>query len=101
MNWWDIASLAFFFIAMIYTMVTMGQATSSSDFKNEMAKAITNVTIVNGILIFAMMGMAFVSLGADPNVNTLKTYTIIITHVTLFLAMLSVSISSFQQLSSN
>lgn len=98
--WWNIATLIIFLIAVIYTMVTIGNAASGSDLKNEMNKAVTNVTIVNGILIVIMGGMAFVTLNsAGADINQLKLYTIIITHVSLFLAMLSVSISSLQQMS--
>ena len=101
-NWWGVASLALFFTGMVYTMVTIGNASSGSDFKNEMTKAITTVTIVNGILIVILMGMAFVSIPSDVNsIGNLKTYMIVMTHMSLFLAMISVSISSIQQLSSS
>lgn len=79
-------------------MVVIGHASGSNDLKSDMAKAITNVTIVNAILIFVMMGMAFINYGTQPPSNN---YMMVVTHVSMFLAMLSVSISSLQQLSSS
>lgn len=80
-------------------MVAVGQASGSSDSKNDMAKAITNVTIVNSILIIIMTGMAFFYLA--ENKEAVIPYLIIMVHVSLLMSVISVSISSLQQISSS
>ena len=80
-------------------MVAVGQASGSSDSKNDMAKAITNVTIVNSILIIVMTGIAYFYLSANPAAQ--GPYLILMVHVALLMSIISVSISSLQQISSS
>jgi hypothetical protein len=98
--WFLTISLGLLFTGMIYTMVTIGHAASGSDIKNEMSKSITTVTVVNGILIAINAGLAFVYLNGASE-GAVRIYTVIMTHLSLFIAMLSVSISSFQLLNAS
>lgn len=79
-------------------MIAVSQAAGSSDSKRDMQKAITNVTIVNTILMIVMAGTAYLYLDADPNAQ--RPYIILMVHVSLLLSVISVSISSLQQLGS-
>ena len=98
MKWWQWLSLLFFFIGMIFTMVTVGKAAASSDVKNDMIKAITNVTIVNTMLMLVLGGTAYFYL--DTNTLAERPYIIFMLHLSLLISIISVSISSLQQLSS-
>jgi len=79
-------------------MITVSHAAASGDVKNDMMKAITNVTIVNTILTLVMAATAYFYLEANP--NAMRSYVILMLHVTLLLSVISVSISSLQQLNS-
>ena len=99
MEWWQWATLLMFLGGTIYMMVAVGQASGTSDSKNDMAKAITNVTIVNSILIIVMTGIAYFYLSANPAAQ--GPYLILMVHVALLMSIISVSISSLQQISSS
>lgn len=75
----------------IATYVFVGQATPSSSNKEEVEKAIRNIGLTNGALIVLMSLLAYVYLRQYP--DTRDNYILIITHFTLFLALLAVSIS--------
>jgi len=58
---WDVmywVVLMLFLVSILYNIIVVGQASGSSDAKNDMIKAITNVTIVNSILMLVMAGAA-------------------------------------------
>jgi hypothetical protein len=99
MLWWQWASLIMFLGGTMYMMIVVGQAAGSSDRKNDMAKAITNVTIVNTILMIVMTGTAYFYIDANPDAQ--RPYLILMVHVALLMSVISVSISSLQQISSS
>ena len=92
-------SLAGFLGGIIYTMVAISQATGSNAVKNDMAMAITNVTIVNTVLMLVLGGTAYyyvVSAGA----TTERLYVMFMLHLTLLISLISVSVSCLQPISS-
>lgn len=99
MQWWQWGSLLCFIIGMIYTMVTVSKAAASSDTKKDMTNAITNVTIVNILLILILAGTAFFYL--NSNIGAERIYVIVMLHVSLLLSIISVSVSSLQQLNAS
>ena len=96
MQWWQWISLLCFVVGMIYTMVTISKATASSDVKNEVSKAIMNVTIVNSVLMLVLAGTAYFYL--DTNLTAERSYILFMLHLSLLMSIISVSISSLQQL---
>jgi hypothetical protein len=88
-----------FLIVMLYTMIQIGILSSKSDSKSDMANAITQVTIVNSILMLVMAGLAFFYLNA--NEGSFQPYMIIMMHLSLLISVVSVSISSLQQIQSS
>jgi hypothetical protein len=92
-------SLLGFLGGIVYTMVAISQATGSSSVKNDMAMAITNVTIVNTVLMLVLGGTAYyyvVSAGA----TTERLYVMFMLHLTLLISLISVSVSCLQPISS-
>jgi hypothetical protein len=92
-------SLVGFLGGIVYTMVAVSQATGSSSVKNDMAVAITNVTVVNTVLMLVLAGTAYyyvVSAGA----TTERLYVMFMLHVTLLISLISVSVSCLQPSSS-
>lgn len=93
--------LVIFLGSIIYNIVAVAQASGSSDAKNDMIKAITNVTIVNTILMLVMGGTAFVYISNDEAGGTFRNYMMFMVHVSLLISIISVSISSLQQLNAS
>lgn len=89
--------IALFLIGVLYSMITIGQAAAAADNKAGMKTAITNVTIVNSILTLILGITAGFYTAAIP--TAAPTYTMVMLHVALLLSVISVSISSLQQLS--
>lgn len=75
----------------IATFVFVGQAAPSSSNKEDVEKAMRNIAITNGAIILFMSLLAFVYLRQYP--DTRDNYILIMTHFTLFLAFLAVSIA--------
>lgn len=63
-----------------------------------MPSAITSVTVVNLLLTVILFGVALVYVTTDT--TTERNYLMIMTHVAVFLSILSVSVSSLHQLDS-
>jgi hypothetical protein len=98
MAWWQWLSLLGFFASIIYTIYTISAASASSDQKRNMVSAITNVTIVNTILMLIFGGTAYFYL--DSNLTAERPYMILMLHISLLLSIISVSIVSLQKLNS-
>ena len=77
-------------------MVTVGKAAASSDVKKDMSNAITNVTVVNTMLMLVLAGTAYFYL--DANLASERSYILFMLHLSLLISIISVSISSLQQL---
>jgi hypothetical protein len=77
--------------AAIATVVFVNQAAPSSSSKDDVDKAMKNITYTNGALILFMTILAYVYLRQFP--DTRDNYMMIITHFSLFLSFLAVSIA--------
>ena len=94
---WFMYGMIFLFIGtLIYSIVVVGYATSNSDNKTQMTKAMTSVTIVNSILILVLGGTAYFYVQAEP--DALRPYVIVMLHLSLLLSVISISISTLLKL---
>lgn len=98
MEWWLWACVLLFFVSMIYTIITVGNASTSSDVKSDMKNAIMSVTIVNTLLIMVLAGLSYVYVSANTTAE--RPYVLFMVHASLLISIISVSISSIQQLNS-
>ncbi len=101
---WDVmywVVLMLFLVSILYNIIVVGQASGSSDAKNDMIKAITNVTIVNSILMLVMAGAAYFYFKSADGAPSKDSYILFMVHVTLLISVISVSISSLRQLNSS
>lgn len=96
--WWVLLGVGLFLSAIAYTFWAIGGVTSNPDTRNEVKGAITSVTVVNLILTAVLCGIALVYVTTDT--TTERNYLMIMTHVAIFLSILSVSVSSLHQLDS-
>ena len=94
-----ILAIVLFLGATLFMIIQMGILSSQSDSKSDMAKAITSVTIVNSILMLVMAGIAYFYVKANP--ESLPSYVIIMLHLSLLISVISVSVSSLQQIQSS
>ena len=94
-----IGSIVLFLGATLYAIVQISILSSQSDTKSNMSSAIVSVTVVNSILMLVMAGIAYFYLKA--NQGAMMPYTLIMLHLTLLLSVISVSISSLQQINSS
>ena len=92
-------SIILFLGATLYSIIQIGIIASKSDTKSNMASAIISVSVVNSILMLVMAGIANFYL--RTNQAAVLPYTLIMIHVTLLVSVVSVSISSLQQISSS
>ena len=86
-----------FIASTIYTYVAIGEATANNDNKAEMAKVIYNTTIINSVFI-AVLGITAYFYFIDDD-SVYDAYIMIMLHVTLFISLLSSSVSVLHQLS--
>lgn len=98
MPWWMWLVLIGFLVSIFYTVIAVGQASGSSDARAAMAGAITNVTIINSVLMLVLAGTAYFYVATEPLAE--RPYIMIMLHVSLLLSIISVSITSLHQLNS-
>lgn len=98
MAWWQWLSLLAFTASIIYTLYAISAASASSDIKRNMVGAITNVTIINSMLIMVLGGTAYFYL--DSNLTAERPYMILMLHISLLLSIISVSMVALQKLNS-
>lgn len=84
-------SSVLFIGCVIVVFVMVGQATAESDNKEKVDKAIQTISYTTGALIVLMTLLASSYVRAYP--DTRDNYMFIMTHLSLFLALLGVSIS--------
>ena len=90
--------VALYVAAILYTFITVGKSVGTSDSKKDMSDAITNVTIVNAVLVFVLAGIAWAYIGTNPTAE--RPYILIMLHVNFLLAIISASIAALQKLDS-
>ena len=86
-----------FIASTIYTFVAIGEAAANNDNKAAMAKVIYNTTIINSVFI-AILGITAYFYFMDDD-TVYDAYIMIMLHVTLFISLLSSSVSVLHQLS--
>ena len=86
-----------FVATTIYTFVTVGTASANNDNKEEIAKVIYNTTIINSVFIVVLGLTAYFYFLDDDTVY--DAYIMVMLHATLFIALLSSSVSVLHQLS--
>jgi hypothetical protein len=87
-----------FVSATAYTFSAVSSASASGDIRAEMSKAITNIMIVDTVLIMILGGAAYFYMAVDDSVE--RPYITVMLHVSLLLSIIAVSISSLQQMNS-
>ena len=89
---WGIIGL--FLVSVFTTLGLVSSAVSTGDAAGDMKSAITNVTIINSILILLLGGLAFFFL--ETNTVAERTYVIIMVHVSLLISITCASVMALQ-----
>ena len=87
--WITIASLLG---GILYTITTVFKATGNNDHKADMTQAITNVTVVNLVLILVLAGTGYFYTAQYPTAR--EPYIMFMLHFSLLLSIISVSVAS-------
>jgi hypothetical protein len=97
MEWWMWLTIAFFFGGLIYAMTAVFKATGNGDNKADMSQAITNVTVVNLVLVLILAGTGYFYTEQNPTAK--QPYIMAMLHLNLLLSIISVSVASLQSVS--
>jgi uncharacterized membrane protein len=92
MEWWMWLTIAALLGGMLYTITTVFKATGKNDHKADMTQAITNVTVVNLVLILILAGTGYFYTGQYPTAR--EPYIMFMLHFSLLLSIISVSVAS-------
>jgi uncharacterized membrane protein YozB (DUF420 family) len=92
MEWWMWMTVAAFLGGILYTIFTVFKATGKNDHKADMTQAITNVTVVNLVLILVLAGTGYFYTGQYPTAR--EPYIMFMLHLSLLLSIVSVSVAS-------
>jgi hypothetical protein len=96
MDWLLWACVLLFTVGMLTSIITVGNASASSDAKNEIKNAIMTVAIVNGILIAVLAGLSYIYVSANTTAE--RPYVLFMVHTSLLISIISVSVSCLQKL---
>lgn len=88
------AIIGIFLVSVFTTLGLVSSAVSTGDTAGDMKSAITNVTVINSILILLLGGLAFFFL--ETNTVAERTYVIIMVHVSLLLSITCASVMALQ-----
>lgn len=86
--------IALFLVSVFTTLGLVSSAVSTGDTAGDMKSAITNVTIINSILILLLGGLAYFFL--ETNTVAERTYVIIMVHVSLLISITCASVMALQ-----
>ena len=92
MEAWMWMTIAAFFAGLVYTLVSVFNATGKSDNKADMSSAIMTVTALNAVLVLILAGAAYFYTEQYP--TTREPYIMGILHLNLLLSIISVSVAS-------
>jgi nitric oxide reductase large subunit len=87
-------AIVLFLGGLIYSTVTVFNATANSDNAKDMSTAIMNVTIVNTVLVSILCGTGYFY--TQQNAQTQQPYMMIMIHVSLLLATISIGIATLK-----
>ena len=85
-------TIAIFFGGLIYTISSVFKASSGGDHSADMAQAITNVTVVNIMLILVLGVTGYFYTQQYPTAR--EPYIMAMLHLSLLLSVISVSVAS-------
>jgi hypothetical protein len=91
--------VVFFLGGTLYSMIQIGILGAQSDTKRSMVSAITSVTVINSILMLVMAGIAYFYISTTK--DAMIPYTLIMIHVSMLISVVSISVSTLQQINSS
>ena len=97
MEWWLWLTVVFFLGGLVYSLIAISNATGNNDSKSDMYQAMTNVTIVNAVLVLILAGAGYFYTEQYPTAR--EPYIMAMLHLGLLLSVISVSISSLYSVS--
>jgi Na+/serine symporter len=92
MEWWSGILLCVFIGSLVWTTITIFAITGASENKTDMIKAITNVVIVNMILVLVLAGVGYFYTQTNPAAK--QPYMMFMLHFNIFLSIIGISVSS-------
>jgi len=97
MEWWMWLSIGIFLAGLIYSTGAIFKATASGDSQASMTQAITNVTLVNFVLVMVLAGTGYFYTVQEPTAR--EPYIMFMLHLGLLLSVISVSVASLSSVS--
>ena len=85
-------TIAAFLGGILYTITTVFKSTGNNDNKGDMTQAITNVTVVNLVLVLILAGTGYFYTEQYPTAR--EPYIMFMLHFSLLLSIVSVSVAS-------
>jgi hypothetical protein len=82
--------------AVMYTTITLTNATANADSSAEFRNKIGMVAGINSVLILALTILGFLYIRADPIQE--RPYLLIMIHINMFLSLMAVSIAALQKI---
>jgi hypothetical protein len=82
--------------AIMYTSITLTNASVNSDAAADFRKKVGILSGVNAVLIVALTILGFLYIRADPIQE--RPYLLIMLHINMFLSLMAVSIASLQKI---
>jgi uncharacterized membrane protein YozB (DUF420 family) len=92
MEWWMWVTIALFFGGLLYTITAVFKASTGGDHTADMTQAITNVTMVNLVLVLVLAGTGYFYTQQYPTAR--EPYIMFMLHFSLLLSVISVSVAS-------
>jgi FlaG/FlaF family flagellin (archaellin) len=90
-------AIVLFLAGLIYSIVVVFNATANSDNASDMSAAIMNVSLVNTVLVAVLCGTGYFY--TQQNLRAQQPYMMIMIHVSLLLATISIGVSTLQTIS--
>ena len=89
-------TIILFVVAIIVNVIILGVSVSGTESAKEAKKGVTSMAIVNGILTLVLMFLALFYFGQNAAYE--RTYSIIMTHLAIFISLLTLGISLMQKI---
>ena len=88
-------TILLFVAAIVVNVVLLGTSVSGTESATAAKKGLSVMAIVNGILTLILAGLALFYFTQNPAYE--RTYSILMTHVAVFLSLLAVGITLMQK----
>jgi len=100
MEWWSGVLLCVFIGSLVWTTITIFAITGNNpENKSDMIKAITNVVIVNTILVLVLAGVGYFYTQTNPAAK--QPYMMFMLHFNILLSIIGISVSSLYTVKQN